>query len=155
MLVNRALAVMEKGMVSVERKLQRRISRLCRRLAHMPAGCLSVKRIHGRPYAYQVRRRGAGHHFAYQGPANSSDVRRLRRLMEERRKIQRELRRTQGVLVRVQRSLAPHRFLSRRRHASAFAGLPIPVSQEDLGEVAPRVRASMALAEGRRSFAFL
>jgi len=47
------------------------------------------------------------------------------------------------------------RFPRVQRHSKPFKGLPSPTSRQDLGEIAPRVRASMVIAEGRRSFAFL
>ncbi|MBI4179539.1 hypothetical protein HY522_08975 [bacterium] len=134
-----------------ERRLQRGISRLIARPGASPNGCLSIKTISGRRYAYVVRRVRGRHVSVYAGPAGCPEVLRLGRTLGKARNRRNQLRLARTKLRRIQRALTGFRADIRPEvNLERFRRLPRP-RRGDIGELGPAIAASMAFIEGRDS----
>lgn len=141
----------EEMLEAEERKLQARISHLNRRLTLRPDGCFTVKRIHGRRYAYVARRIRGKLRFEYAGPADRPSAERLRRALQVTRRLKSNLRQAQSRLRRIQRALArlrpPLRIDVNR---DAIARLTAP-GRRNLGEIGPGISDSIMVQDMRAS----
>ena len=144
-----------KALLLEEYDLLREVSRLRRRLDGLPAGCLSVKTISGRRYAYVVQRLMGKLRFTYIGPADGREAVETRLKILRRRKYKPALRRGERELRRVQNALSKYREAERPEiNWDIVRKLPTP-GRRDFGEVGPGVHDSILMMKGRATVKWL